>query len=107
MQFKRARTTAEVARDVAIAMPDASQEEQEAEQAARIEKLKIGGLLLEQWNLDDVGADLRWCGISGSPTKVHRVQSIVLTKKGYAEVPPTEEGVRGLIHELIVEHTWG
>jgi electron transfer flavoprotein beta subunit len=107
MQFKRARTAAEVTRDVAAAMPNASQEQRDAEQAARIERLKMHNLLIEQWNLDDVNADLRWCGISGSPTKVHRVQSIVLTKKGHTEVAPTDEGVRGLVHELIVEHTWG
>ena len=107
MLFKRARTPAEVVRDVAAAMPNASEEEREAQQAARIERLKMNGLLMEQWNLDDVHADLCWCGISGSPTKVHRVQSIVLTKKGYKEVAPTEEGVRGLVHELIVDRTWG
>ena len=49
----------------------------------------------------------RMPGLTGSPTKVHRVQSIVLTKEGYTEVPPTEEAIHGMIHELIVEHTLG
>ena len=52
------------------------------------------GLLIEQWDLDAIGADLDRCGLAGSPTKVHRVQSIVLTKQGYTQIPPTEEGVR-------------
>ncbi len=107
MRYKRARTVMEVAREVEVAMPDASEDEREAEQARRIETLKMRGLLIEQWDLDDVEADLTWCGLTGSPTKVHRVQSIVLAKEGFKEVPPTEEGVRGMIHELIVEHTWG
>ena len=107
MQFKRARSSGEVAREVSAALPDASEEERQAVQAARVEKLKMNSLLIEQWDLDDVEADLQWCGLSGSPTKVHRVQSIVLTKEGYKEVPPTEEGVRGLAHELIVDHTLG
>ena len=47
------------------------------------------------------------CGLAGSPTKVHRVQSIVLTKEGYTDIPPTEAGVRQMIHELIVDRTWG
>ena len=64
-------------------------------------------LLLEQWDLDDIEADLAWCGLAGSPTKVHRVQSIVLTKEGHTEVPPTEDGIRQMIHELIVDHTLG
>ena len=33
------------------------------------------------------------CGLAGSPTKVHRMQAIVLTKEGYTEIPPTEAGV--------------
>ena len=107
MQYKRARTVGEAAHEVSAAMPDATEQKRNAEQAARIEKLKMNDLLIEQWDLDDIEADLQWCGISGSPTKVHRVQSIVLTKEGYTELPPTEEGVRGLIHELIVDHTLG
>lgn len=62
---------------------------------------------VEQWDLDRIGADLDRCGLAGSPTKVFRVQSIVLTKEGYTEVQPTEEGVRGLIHELVVDRTLG
>ena len=107
MRFKRAKTRDEVARDVAGAMSDATDDERENEQANRIEKLQINGLLMDQWNLDDVKADLQWCGLAGSPTKVHRVQSIVLTKEGFTEIPPTEEGVRRMIQELIVDHTLG
>jgi electron transfer flavoprotein beta subunit len=79
----------------------------EAEQARRVEALKMAGLLIEQWDLDDIKADLAWCGVTGSPTKVHRVQSIVLTKEGYTEIPATADGVRTMIHELIVDHTIG
>ena len=46
-------------------------------------------------------------GLAGSPTKVHRVQAIVLTKQGYTEIPATEDGVRRLIRELVVDHTLG
>jgi hypothetical protein len=45
--------------------------------------------------------------MSGSPTKVHRIQAIVLTKEGYTDVPATEQGVRQLIHELVVDRTLG
>lgn len=107
MRYKRARTAAEVARDVAADMPDADAEQREIETANRVEGLKMHGLLIEQWGLDEIDADLVWCGVSGSPTKVHRVQSIVLTKDGYKEVEPTEQGVRGMVQELIVDHTLG
>ncbi|MGE5610524.1 MAG: electron transfer flavoprotein subunit beta/FixA family protein [Bacillota bacterium] len=107
MRFKRARSSMEIAGELAKSMANATPEQREAEQARRIENLKMNGLLIEQWDLTDINADLRWCGMSGSPTKVHRVQSIVLTKQGYTAVESTEEGVRGMIHELIVDHTLG
>ena len=107
MQYKRARVANELARQVEAQMPDAAEEQHQIEQANLIEKLKMRGLLMEQWSLDDIDADLQWFGLAGSATKVHRVQSIVLTKEGHTEVPPTEQGVRQMIHELIVDHTLG
>jgi len=107
MKYKRAQVRAEVAAAVTAAMPGAADKEKDDEVERRAEKLRCAGLMLEQWGLDDIGADLSWCGLAGSPTKVHRVQAIVLTKKGYTEVPATEDGVRGLIRELVVDHTLG
>ncbi|KKK75418.1 hypothetical protein LCGC14_2873920, partial [marine sediment metagenome] len=99
MKFKRARTAAEVAAEVA------EQEGQDAD--ARIEALTGAGLFIEQWDLDTIEADLTWCGRSGSPTKVHRILSVVLTGGEYKEFPPTDDGLRGLVAELIEEHTIG
>lgn len=107
MQCKRARTPAELAMEAKTAMPNASDDEREREAEQRAEKLRAKMLLMDQWNLDDIEADLQWCGLAGSPTKVHRVQSIVLKKEGYTEIEPTEAGVRKMIHELIVDHTLG
>jgi electron transfer flavoprotein beta subunit len=107
MRFKRARARIEVAAQVRAEMPDASEERRQAELEGRTEALKKEGLLIEQWSLDDVGADLSRCGLAGSPTKVYRVQSIVLTREGYMEVPPTEEGASRLIHDLVVDRTLG
>jgi electron transfer flavoprotein beta subunit len=107
MRMKRARVPAEVANEVKAALPDASEEQLAAETARRVEALKAAGLLIEQWDLDAIGADLQRCGLAGSPTKVHRVQAIVLTKEGHTAVPATETGIRELIHELVVDRTWG
>ncbi|HSW44557.1 MAG TPA: electron transfer flavoprotein subunit beta/FixA family protein [Phycisphaerae bacterium] len=107
MRFKRCRTAIEIERDVAAAMPNATDAAKTAEVGRRVKDLKAQGLLIEQWNLDDIQADLAWCGLAGSPTKVHRIQSIVLTKEGHTGIPPTKEGVRQLIQELIVDHTIG
>ncbi len=107
MKYKKAMSPAEVAKAVDTAMADAAPEAKAAEVKARSEALAAKGLLLEQWNLDDIKADLQWCGMSGSPTKVHRIQSVVLTGGAYKEFPATEAGATQLIGELIEEHTIG
>lgn len=107
MKYKRARAALEVAAEIAKAAPDVPAAQKEAEQASRVAKLKAAGLLIEQWDLDQIRADLKWCGMSGSPTKVHRVQSLVLTKEGFTAVAATEEGIRKMVRELIVDHTIG
>jgi len=78
-----------------------------AEDAAKLKELKDKGLVIEQWDLDFLEADLDWCGRDGSPTKVHRIQSVVLEAKDSKDVEPTQAGIDSMIHELIVEHTIG
>ncbi len=72
---------------------------------AKAAALKGKGLLLEQWTLDDISADLERCGLAGSPTKVFRIESIVLTKDGSVDIPATEAGMQDLVHELISDRT--
>ncbi len=107
MRNKRSRTIGEIGSDVRREMPDASDEDRDAETRRRAEALKQRGRLIEQWDLDDIGADLERCGLSGSPTKVHRIQSIVLTKEGHTAVEPTDEGIGQMIHELVTDRTLG
>ena len=107
LRYKRARAESEITSEVKAANRDLSEPQLAEEVARRIGQLRDQGLLIEQWNLDDIHADLERCGLAGSPTKVFRVQSIVLTKQGYTEIPATEEGIRQLIHELVVDRTLG
>ena len=107
MRYKKARVPAELAMEVRREMPDASDEERQAEVDRRAAAQKEAAFPVEQWDLDDIKADLERCGLAGSPTKVFRVQSIVLTKEGFTEIPATEDGVRQMIHELVVDRTLG
>ncbi len=107
MRMKRAQTRAELGSQLRGELPDASDDQREAEVRRRADALEQRGLLIEQWDLDDIGADLSRCGLAGSPTKVHRIQAIVLKKEGYTEIEPTEEGARQLIRELVVDRTMG
>jgi electron transfer flavoprotein beta subunit len=107
MRSKRCRSVLEIGAAVNAEMPTATDEQKKAETEKRAAEMRSAGLLLEVWNLDDIKADLQWCGMSGSPTKVNRIQSIVLTKEGFTKVEATEAAVSKMVHELIVDHTLG
>ncbi len=99
MKYKSARCRAEIE---AQAKADASVN---VEQTAAA--LQAKGALIEQWDLDMLGADLQWCGRDGSPTKVHRIQSVVLAAKDTKQVEATQSGIEAMVHELITDHTIG
>jgi electron transfer flavoprotein beta subunit len=107
MKYKKARAPIEVRRQVDEAMPNAAEEARQAAVEQRCGELRSAGLLLDQWDLDTIGADLSWCGMKGSPTKVHRIQTIVLTGSDYRKVEPTDEGIAEMVHSLIEDHTLG
>jgi electron transfer flavoprotein beta subunit len=108
LKFKKARTPVEIAKAVDGALGTAATPEvKAAETTRRCAEMRAQNLLITQWNLDDIEADLRWCGGAGSPTKVHRIQSIVLAGGDYKEFPPNEPGIASLIGELIQDHTIG
>ncbi len=97
MAVKKARSRAEIECET----PDPAQAQ------ARAEALQARRLLITQWDLDDIGADLTWCGRDGSPTKVKRIQSVVLKGSGFKKVEPSEEAITTMVHELIEDHTIG
>ncbi len=107
MKFKNAMTPFEIAAKIAADNNDASDEDKAKLVEAECNSLKQKGLLIEQWDLEFLGADLQWCGRDGSPTKVHRIMSVVLEAKDSKEIQPNQQGIDEMIHELIEEHTIG
>ena len=107
MKCKKARSRAEVEAEMKNGDPSADEKAIAKLVDARCRELEGRGLLIKQWDLDYLGADLQWCGRSGSPTKVHRIQAVVLTAKETKTIAPTQEGIRDMVHELIVDHTIG
>lgn len=72
-----------------------------------MEKLKAENLYIETWNIEDIDADVTMCGLAGSPTKVHKVENVVLSGSELKEVPPTQEGMTEMIEELMQDHIFG
>ncbi|MCF6241015.1 MAG: electron transfer flavoprotein subunit beta/FixA family protein [Bacteroidales bacterium] len=64
-------------------------------------------LLIEEWSVDDIQADVKWLGLSGSPTKVKKVENIVLAAKEAKQIDTSDEQLEEFIKELIENHTIG
>jgi electron transfer flavoprotein beta subunit len=56
-------------------------------------------------NLNEL--DFSRIGLHGSPTKVHKVESVVLAGGEFSRVEPTGEGISILIDELLNDHILG
>ena len=66
-----------------------------------------GDLAIGQLSCADVGCEPERCGFAGSPTNVNKIVSVVLAGGEFKEVAPTDEGVAGLVSELMADHTIG
>jgi len=111
MKYKKARAKAEAEKAVHEAMKNDyenyAEELMEGETLKAVAALEEKGLLIQQWDLDDIEADLGWCGRDGSPTKVHRIQAVVLTGGEHKAFEPTDAGINQMVSELIEDHTIG
>ncbi|MCP4044201.1 MAG: electron transfer flavoprotein subunit beta/FixA family protein, partial [Gammaproteobacteria bacterium] len=59
---------------------------------------------ITEWNADSIGVAPEMCGLQGSPTKVKKVQNVVLAVNDIKEIPNTDAGIASLVHELIADH---
>ena len=66
-----------------------------------------GDLAIGQLSCDDIGCEADRCGFAGSPTNVNKIVSVVLAGGDFKEIPATDEGINGLVSELIKDHTIG
>ena len=99
MKYKRARTPGEI--DMA------AKKGKIADAESCKADLKSRGLLLDEYSAADINADPNRIGFPGSPTKVKQVMSVVLTAGEAKTVSADAEGIAGLMHELISDHTLG
>ena len=57
-----------------------------------------------EWNADSIGVDPAICGLAGSPTKVKKIENVVLAVNDIKQIPCTEAGIHGLMQELKSDH---
>lgn len=75
----------------------------ESEQALA-EYLSQRGLAIEVWDGSDVGLDYERVGLAGSPTKVLKVDFVVLDSKQSKAFEADREGAAALMQELVEEY---
>jgi electron transfer flavoprotein beta subunit len=92
MKYKHARTISEL------------QNENRDYEALLIDKPH---LIIKEWNVNDVEANVDYLGLSGSPTKVKKIENVVFTAKETRRLDDSDLGINELMAELIKNHTIG
>ena len=64
-------------------------------------------LNLTEWGVADVDADIALCGLSGSPTKVKRIENVSFQAKENKRLSDNDDDINELMKELIDNHTIG
>ncbi len=64
-------------------------------------------LNITEWNVSDVDADDTQLGLSGSPTKVKKIENVVFAAKEAKKLTASDQEIDTLMKELIASHTLG
>lgn len=64
-------------------------------------------LKIQEWGVTDIGAEEEYLGLSGSPTKVKKIDNVVFTAKESLKLSDNEVEIENLMKDLIINHTIG
>ncbi len=64
-------------------------------------------LNIKEWSVSDIETDLTQLGLAGSPTKVKKIDNVVLQSKESKYISSGDEDIETLMRELIANHTIG
>jgi electron transfer flavoprotein beta subunit len=64
-------------------------------------------LFIETFTADDLNVETERCGLKGSPTRVHKIESVVLAGRDRENIPPTRDGLSKLVDALYHDHILG
>lgn len=92
MKYKHARTTSE---------------EHDNEHNSYLPLYTMDYLRIEEWGVNEIGGDEINYGLSGSPTKVKKIENIVFQAKEAKMLTSSVQDMDFLIKELIASHTIG
>lgn len=64
-------------------------------------------LNIPEWSVADIDSDKNKLGLSGSPTKVKQIESVVFQAKETRQISDSDEDIEDLVKELMTNHTIG
>jgi len=64
-------------------------------------------LNIQEWSVDDIKADVEWLGLSGSPTKVKKIENVVFQTKDNKILSSSDSDINMMMKELIETHIIG
>lgn len=64
-------------------------------------------LFIETLTMDELRIEQARCGLNGSPTKVFKIESVILGGGEHIKIEPTNEGMGILVEKLMDDHIFG
>jgi len=71
------------------------------------EEYRSQSLYIDTLTTDDLDVDVERCGLSGSPTKVYKVESVKLAGGDHEQIENSKEGLQHLVDKLMADHIFG
>lgn len=72
-----------------------------------VHEYQENNLYIPTYTVDDLEIDAERCGIKGSPTKVHKVESVVLAGSEHEKIDASKDGLNYLVDRLMEDHIFG
>ena len=72
-----------------------------------VHEFEARSLFIPTFTMEDLKLDPGRCGVHGSPTKVYKVESVVLSSGDHETIEPTREGLGRLVDKLFNDHILG
>ncbi len=69
-----------------------------------VDEYKSRDLFINTLTADDLDVDPQRCGLKGSPTRVYKIESVVLAGRDRQNVPATSQGLTELVDALARDH---
>jgi electron transfer flavoprotein beta subunit len=66
--------------------------------------MKYKKMVMDTWDADELEADMDMLGLEGSPTKVKKIDNVVLIQKENKRLSASEQDIKELMQDLSNDH---